>query len=65
MGEGAPQWLRDFAGEIATWEDFDLSDEEKFEVQVLRRRYLALADDLDSINHLEGDGDSYVYWRKG
>lgn len=62
VGEGAPQWLRDFAGEIATWEDFDLSDEEKFEVQVLRRRYLALADDLDSINHLEGDGDSYVYW---
>ncbi len=62
IGEDAPKWLRDFSREIATWEDFDLSDEERFEVQVLRRRYAELADDLDSINHLEGDGDSYVYW---
>lgn len=62
LGEDAPKWLRDFAGEVATWEDFDLSDEEKFEVQVLKRRYLSLAGDLDSINQLDGDGDSFVYW---
>lgn len=62
VGDDAPKWLRDFAGEVATWEDFDLSDEERFEVQVLKRRYLSLAEDLDSINHLEGDGDSFVYW---
>jgi ATP-dependent DNA helicase DinG len=62
VGDDAPKWLRDFSGEVSTWEDFDLSDEERFEVQVLKRRYLSLAEDLDSINHLEGDGDSFVYW---
>lgn len=62
IGEEAPKWLRQFSAEIATWEDLDLSDEERFEVQSLERRYRGLADDLDSINNLEGDGDSFVYW---
>lgn len=54
--------LREFGKEIQYWEDFDLSDEERFEVAALRRRFTALADDLQDISNLEGDGDSYVYW---
>jgi len=62
IGEDAPKWLRQFSAEVGAWEELDLSDEERFEVQSLRRRYAALASDLDSINTLEGDGDSFVYW---
>lgn len=62
IGDEASKWLRQFSAEIETWEDLDLSDEERFEVQSLKRRFRGLADDLDSVNDLEGDGDSFVYW---
>lgn len=59
---GVIKSLREFGREIEYWEDFDLSDEERFEVAALKRRFSALADDLRDISDLEGDGDSYVYW---
>lgn len=57
--------LREFGREIQYWEEFDLSDEERFEVSALKRRFNGLADDLQSMSDLEGDGDSYVYWAEG
>lgn len=54
--------LKEFSTLIAGWSDFDLSDEERFEVHVLARRYLAIASKMENVNVLEGDGDSYVYW---
>jgi ATP-dependent DNA helicase DinG len=54
--------IREFGKEIQYWEDFDLSDEERFEVSSLKRRFTALSQDLTSISNLEGDGESHVYW---
>jgi len=54
--------IRDLGKEIQYWEDFDLSDEERFEVQSLRRRFVALSQDLYGISNLDGDGESHVYW---
>lgn len=54
--------IRDLGKEIQYWEDFDLSDEERFEVQSLRRRFVTLSQDLSGISNLEGDGESHVYW---
>jgi len=54
--------LRDLSKEIQDWEDFDLSDEERFEVQSLRRRFVSLCQDLESISTLDGDGETHVYW---
>lgn len=54
--------IRDLAKEIQYWEDFDLSDEERFEVSSLKRRFVTLSQDLSSISNLEGDGESHVYW---
>ncbi|HHW18545.1 MAG TPA: ATP-dependent DNA helicase [Firmicutes bacterium] len=54
--------LEELAGLVEQWEDMDLSDEERFEVGSLERRYLSLIENLRSINNLEGDGDSFVYW---
>ncbi len=54
--------IREFGKEIQYWEDFDLSDEERFEVSSLKRRFTALSQDLASISSLEGDGETHVYW---
>ena len=54
--------LRDLSKLIADWTDYNLSDEERFEVNALARRYLGIAGQLESINTLDGDGDSFVYW---
>ena len=62
LGEELPKLLRDFAAEIGQWEELDLSDEERFEAQAIKRRYAELAKDVESINRLEGNGDSFVYW---
>ncbi len=54
--------LRELSKLIANWTELDLSDEERFEVNALARRYLGIALELDNINTLNGDGDSFVYW---
>ncbi len=54
--------LRDIGRSISEWEDLDLSDEERFELSALRKRFSLLAGDLESISNLEGSGDHYVYW---
>lgn len=54
--------LRSLAREMKDWMDLNLSDEERFEVQALQRRLIALTMDIESVNNLEGDGDSFVYW---
>ncbi|HHW26611.1 MAG TPA: ATP-dependent DNA helicase [Firmicutes bacterium] len=54
--------LREVSASMKDWEDLDITEEERFEVGALRKRFLALASDLESINHLEGSGDAFVYW---
>lgn len=54
--------LREVAAIVNTWLDYDLTQEERFEVSSLRRRFIELADDLDEFNSLEGDGVDTVYW---
>lgn len=54
--------LRDISTTMKDWEELDLSDEERFEVAALRKRFVTLASDLESINLLEGSGDAFVYW---
>lgn len=54
--------LREVAAVINTWLDYDLTQEERFEVSSLRRRFIELADDLDEFDSLEGDGVDTVYW---
>lgn len=54
--------LRSLARDMKDWTDLNLSDEERFEVQALQRRLIALTVDMESLNNLEGDGDSFVYW---
>jgi ATP-dependent DNA helicase DinG len=54
--------VNDFTTILEDWESLDLSDEERFEVSSLRRRFKSLISDLIKIVNLEGDGDSYVYW---
>jgi ATP-dependent DNA helicase DinG len=57
-----PESLRNLSEVIADWSDLDLSDEDRFEVNALARRYMEMAQLLDNLNALEGDGESYVYW---
>ncbi len=62
LDPGLAKALRDVSASMKDWEDLDLSDEERFEVAGLRKRLGALASDLESVNRLEGSGDSFVYW---
>jgi ATP-dependent DNA helicase DinG len=62
IDESIVESLRNFSEVITAWTDFDLSDEERFEVNALARRFLAIAGKIENINTLEGDGDSFVYW---
>lgn len=57
-----PESLRDMSKLIAEWASLDLSDEDRFEANALSRRYLEMAQVLDNLNALEGDGDAFVYW---
>ncbi len=54
--------LREVAATVNTWLDYDLTQEERFEVSSLRRRFIELADDLDKFDSLEGNGEDTVYW---
>ncbi|MGI6643182.1 MAG: ATP-dependent DNA helicase [Bacillota bacterium] len=54
--------LREIGRSIGEWEDLDLSDEERFEVSALRKRFSLLAGDLESVANLEGSGEDCVYW---
>lgn len=54
--------LRQVAAAVNTWLDYDLTQEERFEVSSLRRRFIELADDLEEFDSLEGDGVDTVYW---
>lgn len=57
-----PESLRNLSRVVADWASLDLSDEDRFDINALARRYMEMAQVLDSLNALEGDGDSYVYW---
>ncbi len=54
--------LRQVTGDMKDWTDLNLDDEELFEIQALQRRFIALTQDIESLNNLEGDGESCVYW---
>ena len=54
--------LREVAATVNTWLNYDLTQEERFEVSSLRRRFTELANELDEFNSLEGDGVDTVYW---
>lgn len=54
--------LRNLSDLIGEWTDFDLSDEERFDASALARRYSEIAQTIKTINSLEGDGYSFVYW---
>lgn len=54
--------LEDFLHVLGRWPELDLSDEERFEVNALQKRYISFINDLKSINCLDGDGESFVYW---
>jgi len=62
IGERFIESVRELAGTVSDWEDYDLSDEERFEVGALARRYGAFVQVLESIDQLDGDGETFVYW---
>ena len=55
IDESIVESLRNFSEVITAWTDFDLSDEERFEVNALARRFLAIAGKIENINTLEGE----------
>lgn len=57
-----PAALRSVAGTVSSWLGYDLTQEDRFEVSCLRRRFVDFAGELERFNVLEGDGVDTVYW---
>ena len=54
--------LRRMAETVNTWLNYDLTEEERFEISSLRRRFVELTSNLEEFDALEGDGVDTVYW---